>query len=206
MPEVIDLAAALRVVARALDELAIAYMVVGSTAASAWGLARATRDVDLVMSIDGGDSTRHHALLAVLDRPDLYVPIDEAEVALMEGGTFNVLHPSTGGKVDVFVARPDDEFEMMRLARRTQADVLGEITWVATPEDVILAKLRWRLESRSEVQWTDCVAIAATQALDVDHLTLWAPRIGVTDDLEELLTEVNRLRPPSDGGVAGPNR
>ena len=192
--------------AGALDDLAVPYMVVGSTAASAWGLARATRDVDLVMSIDGGDSTRQHALLAVLDRPDLYVPGDEARVALAEGGSFNVLHPSTGGKVDVFVVRADDDFEMMRLARRRQADVLGDITWVAAPEDVILAKLRWRLESRSEVQWSDCVAIAATQTLDVDHLTLWARRIGVTDDLVELLAAVNRSRRPDNSGADGLER
>ncbi len=91
---------------------------------------------------------------------------------MVEGGTFNVLHPSTGGKVDVFVVTPDDEFEMMRLSRRR----------------------------RAEVQWTDCVAIAATQSLDVDHLTRWAQRLGITDDLVDLLAEIAAVDPGGNGG------
>ena len=75
----------------------------------------------------------------------------------------------------------------MRLHRRLPAEVLGVSTWVATPEDVVLAKLRWRLESRSEVQWRDCVEIAAINDLDVEHLRRWATRLGVEADLDELL-------------------
>ena len=54
------------------------------------------------------------------------------------------------------------------------------------PEDVILAKLYWRLESRSEVQWRDCVEIAATQPLELEYMRMWADRLGVADDLEDL--------------------
>jgi len=108
--------------------------------------------------------------------------------------------------VDVFVVRADDPFEMMRLTRRRRADVLGEIMWVDAPEDVILAAHRWRLQSRSDVQWSDCVAIAATQSLDVEHLSRWAQRIGVAEDLAELLADVYRSRPPDDGGANGLER
>jgi hypothetical protein len=52
---------------------------------------------------------------------------------------------------------------------------------------VVLAKLRWRLDSRSEGQWRDCVEIAAVQRLDEPYLRVWADRLGVSDDLEELL-------------------
>ncbi len=61
--------------------------------------------------------------------------------------------------------------------------------WIATAEDVILAKLRWRLESRSEVHWRDCVEIVATQPVDRSYLRGWAERLGVADDLAELLAE-----------------
>lgn len=181
----IDLSAAFRIVARALDETGIEYMVVGSTAAATWGVLRATRDIDVVAVVDeGGD-----ALIARLVHDDVYVPIDDAVDAVAHGGTFNVLHPRSGGKVDVFVRRPDDEFARSRLARRIPAEVLGVATWVATPEDVIIAKLLWRLESRSEVQWRDCVEIAATHSLDHDHMRAWALRLGVGDDLDELLDQ-----------------
>ena len=82
---------------------------------------------------------------------------------------------------------PEDKFESIRLDRRVQLNILGVLTWVATPEDVVLSKLRWRLESRSETQWRDCIEIAAAQNLDTDYMRLWAQQIGITSDLEELL-------------------
>ena len=53
----------------------------------------------------------------------------------------------------------------------------------------MLAKLRWRLESRSELQWRDCVEIAAINDLDVSYMHRWAAELGVQDDLAELLDE-----------------
>jgi hypothetical protein len=70
---------------------------------------------------------------------------------------------------------------------RIQAAVLGIPAWIATPEDIILAKLRWRVDSRSEVQWRDCVEIAATAVLDEEYLLRWGDDLGVAADLAELL-------------------
>jgi hypothetical protein len=168
-----------------LDEVDVPYAVVGSTAAAAWGVVRMTRDVDLVVMASPvrGEAVVH----ALVDEPDLYVPAGEADAAVRSGGSFNVLHPSTGGKVDVFVHGTDDAFTRSRLARRVRAEVFGVPCWVATPEDVVLAKLRWRLTSRSEQQWRDCVEIAATHPLDRTYMERWAGDLGVEDDLAELL-------------------
>lgn len=107
--------------------------------------------------------------------------------AARKGRSFKVLHTRSGGKVDVFVAQKSDKFTQSRLRRRVAADVLGVPAWIATPEDVILAKLRWRLDSRSEVQWRDCVEIAAIQVLDHAYMWSWAAELGVVEDLAELL-------------------
>lgn len=182
----IDVGVAFRHVVGALDAAGSEYLVVGSVAAAVWGVARTTRDVDLVavVAVD-----RIDGLLDALDNDDLYVPVADARAAALSGGSFNVLHPGSGGKVDVFVATADDEFERMRLGRRRSAELFGVATWVAAPEDVVLAKLRWRLTTRSEVQWRDCVEIAATHQLDRDHLWAWADRLGVAADLAELLSD-----------------
>ena len=184
----IDLAAAFRAVVAALDAIEAEYVIVGSTAAAGWGVARATRDVDLVAVIPANAVDE---LLHSLERDDLYVPSAEVRRVVPGGGSFNVLHMASGGKVDVFVAPDGDAFERSRLDRRIASEVLGIQSWIATPEDVILSKLRWRLESRSEVQWRDCVEIAATQQLDRDYLDRWAPQLRVVDDLAELLDAVN---------------
>jgi hypothetical protein len=189
---VIDLAAGFVAVTRALDEAGVRYVVVGSMAAARWGVARTTRDIDLVLVVN---SDLADAVLTALDRDDIYVPADAALTALSHGGSFNVLHASSGSKIDVFVVAADDEFEHVRLDRRVRADVVGVVSWVATAEDVILSKLRWRLGSRSEMQWRDCVEIAAVNDLDREYLWSWAPRLGVVDDLVDLLGEP----PPTDG-------
>ncbi len=178
-----ELTTALRRVVEALDAVHADYVVVGSTAAAAWGVVRATRDVVAVVAPGAAED-----LVRALEREELYVPVDEARSAIRDGGVINVLHPSTGGKVDVFVR--SDAFPHERIARRVATEVLGVPTWIATAEDVVLAKLRWRLDTRSEVQWRDCVEIAATQRLDRDYLRAWADRLGVADDVADLLDAI----------------
>lgn len=41
----------------------------------------------------------------------------------------------------------------------------------------------------SDVQWRDCVEIAATNSLDVAYLEMWADRLGVAADLADLLAQ-----------------
>ena len=180
----IDLGAAFGAVVAALEDEPADYVIVGSTAAAAWGVLRATRDVDLVAILSSEAIER---LLLRLNRDGLYAPSAEARRAGRDGGSFNVLHTQSGGKVDIFVPEPDDAFTESRMSRRIRAEVLGIPTWIATPEDIVLAKLRWRLESRSEVQWRDCVEIATMHELDREYMVQWAADLNVVSDLEELL-------------------
>ena len=185
----IDLTFAFRRVVQALEKISARYVVVGSTAASAWGVARSTRDIDVVAVIT---HETVDSFLSALGNNEIYVPVDEAKAAAESGGSFNVLHTTTGGKVDVFVCLPSDAFEASRLDRRVKLNVLGIDTWVATPEDVVLSKLLWRVQTRSEVQWRDCVEVTATQNLDVKYLRIWATELGISADVEELLEATRR--------------
>lgn len=175
---------AFELVTSALGRAEVEYVVVGSVAATFWGLLRTTIDIDIILMVpqSGGDE-----LITDLRKSGLYVPIETAREALQSTGSFNVLDTQTSGKVDIFVCDPDDAFETMRLERRVEAQILGTSTWIATAEDIILSKLRWRSTSSSDVQWRDCLEIAAVNDLDVDHLRTWAPVIGVSEDLERLL-------------------
>lgn len=182
----IELAAAFERTIGVLETSRVDYIVVGSTAAAAWGVARMTRDVDVVVLLapDAG-----HTMVGALRASGLYLPASDARQALEAGGSFNVLHLPSGGKVDLFVVPDSDAFTRSRMARRVRAGVLGVEAWIATPEDVILAKLRWRLQSRSEIQWRDCVEIAAINDLDDGYMREWAAEIGVREDLAELLAD-----------------
>lgn len=181
----IELARILRTVVGTLEDAAIGYVVVGSTAAAAWGVARATRDVDIVVMVD---PEQLDLVLGALQAAQLYVPVERAHEAAANGGSFNVLDPDHGGKIDLFPTNLGDAFTISRLERRIRVDLFDVPCWVASAEDVVLAKLRWRIESRSEVQWRDCIEIASANELDATYLRYWAARLGVTEDLEALLT------------------
>lgn len=173
----------LRHVIEVLTRLKIPYVVVGSVAAANWGIARMTRDVDLVIVIE---PETMDLLIQALKGDEYYIPEGLARSAA-KGGSFSLLHPKAGGKVDIFVSSPDDTFTKSRLSRRELGTIFDTQAWVASAEDVVLAKLRWRLESRSEVQWRDCIEIAKIQELDTDYMNEWAETLEVKDDLKDLL-------------------
>jgi hypothetical protein len=176
----------------ALEDSEIDYVVVGSVAAAAWGLVRSTVDIDLVVVID---APKLATLVGGFDPAVLHYPVDMAAHAVRVGGSFNILNVVHGGKIDVFVPPQRDAFTRARITRRRRAEVLGVPAWVASPEDVVLAKLRWRLETRSEVQWRDCVEIGAINQLDRAYMRRWSEELGVVADLDALFRLVDETRP-----------
>ena len=67
---------------------------------------------------------------------------------------FNIVNNSTLIKVDCIV-RKRDRFEIERFARRRKTRLGPVEFWVIGREDLILSKLRWASESRSERQFED---------------------------------------------------
>jgi hypothetical protein len=64
---------------------------------------------------------------------------------------------------------------------------------VASPEDVILSKLRWfrQCGEVSDQQWNDVLGVIAVQGdkLDLPYLREWAESLGLTKLLEQALSE-----------------
>ena len=178
-------------VARVLDELLIPYVVVGSVASSLLGFSRATADVDLVADIQANQVTPLFAAL----KEDFYVDDQAMSRAVGQRRAFNAIHLDTLFKVDIYIL-PDDEFSRQQLKRRRQEPLLPDASqaiYLATPEDTILAKLRWhRLGGEiSGRQLTDVAGVIKVQGerLDLDYLREWADRLGLGDLLKKLLDE-----------------
>ena len=175
-----------------LDRLEIRYMVGGSTASGIHGLPRTTRDVDLVAHIHEEDIEP----FAELVKGDFYVDADQIRVALEHRRSFNIIHFKTAYKFDIFPL-PSDPYCQVQFSRRRYENTsfFGsplEIC-VASPEDVILSKLRWYSMGgkTSEQQWNDVLGVLAVQAerLDLTYLREWAAYLGMGELLEEALTE-----------------
>jgi len=59
--------------------------------------------------------------------------------------------------------------------------------WIIAPEDLILSKLVWAKDSRSELQFRDVRSIIALQpALDWSYMERWALRLTVATLLAEV--------------------
>jgi hypothetical protein len=73
---------------------------------------------------------------------DYYADEQQALEALIRRSPFNVIDHVTGWKVDFIIAE-DSEYGRTALERRKPIDMAGNAVYVASAEDVFLAKLRW---------------------------------------------------------------
>jgi len=159
-------------------------MITGSTAANFYTVPRMTRDIDLVVELTGKDVAR----VVEIFTDDFYLDRQAVEEAVNRKGMFNLIHTEYVIKVD-FVVRKDSSYRRMEFSRRKQVAVDDQSLCVVAPEDLILSKLDWAKESRSEVQLTDVRnLLRSVKGLDRRYLARWAKKLGV----ESLYREVSQ--------------
>lgn len=163
-----------------LERTGIRYMITGGVASVIYGDPRFTRDIDVVLELQGLDIS---ALAAVFQGGDFYVPPVEAleeEVARPQGGHFNVIHRDTALRADVYLAGHDS---LHRWAfERRQRIAFGSIQiWVAPMEYVILRKLQYYRDSGSDRHLRDIAMMLriSGDALDRDALETWLSRLDL---------------------------
>ena len=179
------LAQALQELLAALDRTETPFVVVGSVASGAHGLARLTNDIDIVVDLP---AERVATLCEVLG-PAFYADVGMVSRAVAVGRSFNLIHLASAYKFDLFPLGAD-AFGRSELARRrfTAGTVSGleNIEFpVASPEDTILAKLVWFRKGGevSDRQWSDVLGVIKVQKdrLDRVYLEKWAETLGVLD-------------------------
>jgi hypothetical protein len=167
-----------RVIA-ALDGAGIPYMLTGSFASTYHGTARATQDIDIVIS-PTADQVR--ALVKALPEGEYYVDEDSALDAQRRQSQFNVIDFATGWKVDLIV-RKSRPFSVEEFDRRDLVDFQGMKLSIATAEDVLIAKLEWAKLGQSQRQIEDAAGILRIRGsqLDEDYIRRWVTALGLQD-------------------------
>ena len=162
-----------------LEKLGIAYMLTGSMAMIGYAMMRMTNDIDIVMDIHSGDAEK------VINEfePDFYVPHDRVRDAIARKSMFNLLHQTTLVKIDC-VVRKNDEFQKLAFSHRRKVDFSGFEVWIISKEDLILSKLNWAKNTRSEMQMRDVAGIIRN-GYDVNYVEGWAKKLGIEDLLQE---------------------
>lgn len=182
----------LRHLVATLEGAGIEYMLTGSTASSLQGEPRATHDLDVVVAIREVDIG---AVMAAFPRPRFYMDEEAVREAIRSSGMFNVIDATEGDKVDFWMLT-DEPFDLSRFSRRITEGALGIEFKVSSPEDTILAKLRWsRLGGDSRKTYVDALRVYEVQkdALDHTYLDDWSIRLGVSDLWDRLRREAEPI-------------
>lgn len=172
----------LKSVTAQLEGAGISYMVTGSMAANFYAVPRMTRDIDLVIELSEQDVDR----VTHLFQQEYYIDRDRVQRAVRDHAMFNMIHNVLVVKVDC-VVRKETEYRRAEFARRRAVSVAGQRVFIVSPEDLILSKLDWAKESRSQMQLDDIRnLLRSVQDLDTAYLNRWADRLGVTALYEEV--------------------
>lgn len=164
--------------------LSIPYYITGGIAAIAYGEPRTTQDLDLVIGIYPTDIDR---LTDALSECGFSVP---SVVKLRRMRTLQITDIESISRADLLITGTE-EFDRLKFERRRVIEFEETRLYFASPEDVILSKIRWRQDSGSEKQWRDVLGVLKVQGeqLDFDYLWDWAENLSLTLDLDRAFTE-----------------
>jgi hypothetical protein len=131
------------------------------------GEPRLTFDIDLVVAVNLEDVRKFQEAFPL---EEFYCPpleIIQLEVARPLRGHFNLIHHHTGFKADVYLMG-GDELHSWAMLNRKSYSIEGEPVWFAPPEYVILRKLEYYREGRSEKHLRDIAGIIVNSGSQID--------------------------------------
>lgn len=170
----------LRDVSQRLESSGIEFMLTGSMAMNFYAQPRMTRDLDLVVKLAANQTD----VLISLFESDYYVERQAVARAIAQRSMFNLIHNETLIKFDCIVLK-NQEYRHEEFARRRKVTIDNFETWIVTREDLILSKLYWARDSRSELQFGDVKNLLSPEC-DMFYLYSRAESLGVKSLLEEI--------------------
>ncbi len=179
----------LKLVVRILEQANLRYMLVGSYASGFWGEPRTTYDVDIVIALSPDNVP---TIEAVFPSDGFYLSVEAALEAVQTGGQFNVIHPSSGNKIDFMIQSPT-EWGRQQLGRRLRIEFEeGFHCYIGSPDDIILSKLLYFREGQSTKHLRDIAGMLRVSPDEIDRLYIatWAQKLGVLDIWQAILARL----------------
>jgi hypothetical protein len=181
-------------VAGVFETLGIPYLITGSMATIVYGEPRFTNDIDVVAALG---EAKIDAFCAAFPAPEFYCYSDAVRQAVKDRSQFNLIHPSSGLKVDVMILRETD-FNRSRLSRGVRIPTGAESSArFASAEDVIIKKLEYYREGGSEKHLRDIAGVLKVQGdrVDREYVADWTTKLGLTNEWRLVLTRENEAKP-----------
>lgn len=168
-----------------LEAVGISYCLVGGLAAIAYGRPRLTLDADLVVAL-----LPKHVIELPKHFPaeDFYLPPEEVlhmELQRESRGHFNILHQHSALRADCYLPGKSELAHWELRHRRQLAGPWGK-AWFAPPEAVVLQKLLFFREGRSEKHLEDIRAILQADSIpDKTVLNDWILKLQLQPEWRE---------------------
>ena len=173
----------------ALERLRLPYFVTGSMATVFFGEPRFTHDIDVVVSLP---AARIAEFCQAFPPPEFYVSQEAVREAIERRTQFNIIHPTSGLKVDVILP-PDSPFNRSRFARAVRVQPAPDCdASFSSPEDVILKKMEYYRKGGSEKHLRDITGVLKISGDRIDHAYVaeWAARLGLEEVWKAILARV----------------
>ena len=180
----------LRLAIGVLENLNVPYAIVGSYGSSVFGEPRFTRDIDIVVALTESVVA---AFCEAFPEPDFYLSEAAVRDAVRGRSQFNLLHPTSGNKVDFILPR-NDPWGRTQLSRATRIRLQPDLeAFVAAPEDVIVGKLWYFSEGGGDRHLRDIAGIlrVSGERVDRDAVERWAKELGYLEGWRQVTALVD---------------
>lgn len=173
------------------DSLGVPYMAVGAIPAGTYGIPRATKDIDLLVSIDVSNGV--FQLIAALSDLIEFEPQCQFDTITWGKRHVGVSRTPPPFKVELFEMF-DDEFVKTEFSRRQRRFVplLNREIWLPTAEDIVVQKLRWG-RSKDLDDARDVLAVQGPETLDMAYIEEWCVKHGTAQRLRDTLESIPPL-------------
>ena len=173
------------------ESLGIKYFITGSIASIFYGEPRFTNDIDVVADIE---DVHIPGLLKLFPKDEFYVSEDAIRDAINRQYQFNIIHPSSGLKIDVIIPKRD-AFDKSRFERINRISPIQDTKAnFASPEDVIIMKMRYYKEGESEKHLRDITSMLKISGdiIDKKYIKDWAEKLDLTDIWSSILERLRK--------------
>jgi len=173
------------------EKLQIRYFITGSIASMFYGEPRFTNDIDVVADI----KIEHiRGLIKLFPEDKFFIDENAIRDAIINRHQFNIIHPDSGLKIDIVISK-GDEFDKSRFGRLKRSSPIEETPAnLASPEDVIIMKMRYYREGESEKHLRDIAGILKILGDDIDnnYIEFWANKFNLLDIWKAVLSKLQK--------------
>jgi hypothetical protein len=157
----------------------IPYMISGSVAMNYYTIPRMTRDIDIIIEIEDVDNFYNTF------KEEYYIDREMVNDAIKNQYMFNIISIKEVMKID-FIIKKNTEYRKAEFKRRRQVIIEGLKVYIVSIEDLIISKLIWAEDSKSELQIKD-VKNLLEEKVDMKYIHGWTDKLNLSALLKEIM-------------------